>query len=780
MKYILTAFLLLFTANLFAQYAEVTPRLQQQVQGLNPTQYVRTLILLRDRVDIETLDAQLYSSRTTAQQRAPIVITALQEKARQTQGPLLSFLREQEQMGKVKQLMNFWITNLIFAEVTPDVIQKLAMRTDIELMDLDALLTNDQPTDFTIASDQLSMAAETGLKAIKADELWKRGFTGAGRMVMNIDGGVAGTHAALSSKWRGNNGSPWYHSWFDPISPISQAPFDCGSHGTHTMGIMCGMVPGDTVGVAPDARWMAAGITDCPGASYPSMNVAAFQWAMNPDSNVSTNDMPDVISCSWQDPSQAGSTQCTGIYIALLNSVEAVGTAVVFSAGNSGPGASTITPPKNLSIDSVTTFAVGNINGSTAGFPINSSSSRGPSICGGTGTLLIKPEVVAPGTTIRSTIPSGYGNMTGTSMASPHVGGSIALLRQVDPTLTGKQIKAILFTTATDLGTAGEDNTYGRGIINLLAAFQYMGPSIQHTQLPNTENLAGPYTVNTVISSATSLTSVKLFWGRGAITDSVVMTNSSGNTWTANIPGNGSTAQYRYYISVRDSLSRVKTAPASAPTAYYSFNAAVDNSKPVIIHTALANVPKNLWPATVNATVKDNLGLDSVWVKWYRNTPSPIRHFRLNALNDTTYRSPFNSDTSQVSIGDTIKYRIFAQDIAAAHNRDSSALFQFVITTVTGITPVSSYIPEKYSLAQNYPNPFNPVTSINFGLPVRGLVNIKVYDITGKEIAVLVNEVKAAGIYSVSFNGAGLSSGIYFYRIMTESFVETRRMVLAK
>jgi len=84
------------------------------------------------------------------------------------------------------------------------------------------------------------------------------GYTGAGRTVMNIDGGVDGNHVALSSRWWGNNGRPWYHAWFDPIAPVSQFPFDCGSHGTHTIGIMTGRGANDTVGVAIDARWMAA------------------------------------------------------------------------------------------------------------------------------------------------------------------------------------------------------------------------------------------------------------------------------------------------------------------------------------------------------------------------------------------------------------------------------------------------------------------------------------------------------------------------------------------
>ena len=80
----------------------------------------------------------------------------------------------------------------------------------------------------------------------------------------------------------------------------------------------------------------------------------------------------------------------------------------------------------------------------------------------------------------------------------------------------------------------------------------------------------------------------------------------------------------------------------------------------------------------------------------------------------------------------------------------------------------------------NYPNPFNPVTSINFSIPKQGLVTLKVYDVLGKEVANLVNEVKAAGSYSVEFNGANLSSGIYYYRIESGSFVNVKKMLLIK
>lgn len=89
-------------------------------------------------------------------------------------------------------------------------------------------------------------------------------------------------------------------------------------------------------------------------------------------------------------------------------------------------------------------------------------------------------------------------------------------------------------------------------------------------------------------------------------------------------------------------------------------------------------------------------------------------------------------------------------------------------------------IPRKYQLSQNYPNPFNPVTTINYDLPKDGLLRLKVYDITGKEILTLVNEFKAAGSYQVQFDGTKFSSGVYFYRIEAGLFVETKRMVLVK
>jgi len=103
------------------------------------------------------------------------------------------------------------------------------------------------------------------------------------------------------------------------------------------------------------------------------------------------------------------------------------------------------------------------------------------------------------------------------------------------------------------------------------------------------------------------------------------------------------------------------------------------------------------------------------------------------------------------------------------------------VTNTVGVEDEGNLLtPKEYNLAQNYPNPFNPVTTIQYSIPQRSNVTLKVYDILGNEVATLINEEKDRGVYSVNFDASGLASGMYLYRIQAGSFVETKKMILLK
>lgn len=208
------------------------------------------------------------------------------------------------------------------------------------------------------------------------------------------------------------------------------------------------------------------------------------------------------------------------------------------------------------------------------------------------------------------------------------------------------------------------------------------GPQITVSKLSNTENLSGPYVVNAVVTpGGANITATKLFWSRNntLITDSVVMTNTGGNNWTGSIPGNGSPALYRYYGFTFDALNRSAVYPLGAPSNLFSFYAQnVDTSKPVIDHTPIGNIIKSAWPVSVSATVTDNFGLDSVWVRWRKNSGSG-KILKLPLINGNIFTAIFNSVNSDVVARDTIYYRVIAQDNSANHNRDSTVLYSFKI-----------------------------------------------------------------------------------------------------
>lgn len=210
-------------------------------------------------------------------------------------------------------------------------------------------------------------------------------------------------------------------------------------------------------------------------------------------------------------------------------------------------------------------------------------------------------------------------------------------------------------------------------------------PYISHNPLKDSENLNGPYPVTAnIYSFGTSILSAKVYYGIGAITDSITMTNTSGNTYTASIPGNGSASTYKYYIKAIDQNNRISSLPVNAPVNTFSFATGSDITKPVINHTPIAMSSWARWPDTVNAYVSDNTGIDSVWVRWYRNnTSTGIKHFKLNNLSGDVFKGVFNSAGSGVQPNDSIYYRVFARDNSSNHNTDSTNLYKFKVDAVS-------------------------------------------------------------------------------------------------
>ncbi len=252
-------------------------------------------------------------------------------------------------------------------------------------------------------------------------------------------------------------------------------PFDSGQHGTHTMGTICGLgqSTGDTIGVAFGAEWISCGVIDRQSIPRTVQDaLASFEWVVDPDGNPGTVwDVPDVNSNSWGLVTGHGYPPCDQTFWAVLDGCEAAGIVVVFAAGNEGPGPNSLRRPADRATTEITSFSIGALDGNNNNFPIAGFSSRGPSNCTPSGDPTFKPEVSAPGVNVRSSIPGGgyAGGWSGTSMATPHVAGVVALMREANPNLTSEQVREIMLETAFEVPAdvvPGEDNTYGMGMVD--------------------------------------------------------------------------------------------------------------------------------------------------------------------------------------------------------------------------------------------------------------------------------------------------------------------------
>jgi bacillopeptidase F len=270
--------------------------LDEIIAESNTDEKIGVVVVMADMVDNAALNQDLKTRRATLAQRHYEVVTALQQKASDTQGPVLAVLHKLATEGKVEKIRNFWISNMISFKGTAEAIRVVADMPVIDRVVFDYPVETIKPVD----SDEpppVITSVEPGLGVINAPQVWALGYTGAGRLVSNIDTGVDGNHIALSSRWRGNS-HPAAECWFDPVQGYT-FPTDHGYHGTHTMGTICGRsTAGDTVGVAIEALWIGAASVDYGGTTADI--IASFEFIADPDDNPETvDDVPDAVGNSW-------------------------------------------------------------------------------------------------------------------------------------------------------------------------------------------------------------------------------------------------------------------------------------------------------------------------------------------------------------------------------------------------------------------------------------------------------------------------------------------------
>jgi|GEM_PF-1313264 len=480
--------LLCGVASIAAQAGTLDPYLEEVLNKAGEHETFSVLVYMADRVDIDELSADMRAAKVDRNTRHETVVTTLKSRAEQAQNVILSRLTNLRDDNTIESFTPLWIANCVRVDADAVAIKELALRDDVERIypnypvesiapELDPLRQSEESEKADPVEYGGFRTAELGVQAVRAPEVWSMGFTGDGILVSTLDTGVDGNHPALASRWRGvadarYAGHPEW-AFFDPVTNWT-FPQDSGSHGTHTMGTVCGGAPGNETGVAPGAQWIHAAVIDRVSLSQTCADaILAFEWLIDPDGDPGTSwDVPHVCSNSWGIGSWHNvppyNTPCDDSFWSYLDACEAAGIVIVFSAGNEGSSPNTLRRPPDRATDDYRTFSVGGIDANNPpNWTMYTSSSRGPSYCTPTGEAAIKPDIAAPAVSVISCYPGGsYGPMTGTSMASPHVNGVIALILEACPDLPVQDVKQIIYDTALDLGAVGKDNDYGYGLID--------------------------------------------------------------------------------------------------------------------------------------------------------------------------------------------------------------------------------------------------------------------------------------------------------------------------
>jgi subtilisin family serine protease len=396
--------------------------------------------------------------------------TSLRQAADASQASLRRQLAAWQAQGRLLSFTPLWIVNAVAVTARADLLPELAQQPGVARLELDA----EFPPPFAPAAPRLALAstltaaAAANIALVHAPELWELGFAGQGVVIASLDTGVDLSHPELRGRWRGGKGS-----WYDPYGQHPAGPVDLNGHGTWTMGVMLGgSASGQTIGMAPQATWIAARIFADDGLARLSAVHQAFQWVLDPDGDVTTSDAPQLVNNSWT----FNSLDCNREFAPDLQALLAAHITPVFAAGNYGPLAPSAPGPAN----NPGALAVGDTDG---GDRLDPASSRGPNPCSDAPSPY--PQLVAPGVAVSTTdLHGGYLAVSGTSFSAPHVTGALALLLSAYPGLAVSSQRRALLSAALDLGDPGPDDQFGAGRLDVLAAYHALASGAVPTDTP--------------------------------------------------------------------------------------------------------------------------------------------------------------------------------------------------------------------------------------------------------------------------------------------------------
>jgi len=431
---------------------------------------------------------------------------ALQQYAAASQEYLTTFADSHSAIEVVNQ---FWITNAVLLEVDTDAVdmERLAQIQGVEELHANfEVQVPDRPESTSSAAEGTSVgtsAVDTtyGLEQVNAPDVWREFDTrGEGAKVAVLDTGVDADHPDIDLFTRDANDPTYPGGWAeigDDGNPVAGSePFDSDRHGTHVSGTVSGGdASGEFIGVAPNVDLMHGLVLNGGRGSYATI-VGGMEWAVEENA--------DVISMSL------GGSGYSEAYIEPIQNAQDAGTIVVAASGNDGEGTSG-SPANVWDVTAVgATDSNEQVTSFSSGETINTASAWGSSAPSYWPDSYIVPDVSAPGQNVKSSVPGGsYDEFPGTSMATPHVSGVVALMvSAADGDLDPDTIQQTLIDTSfkPDNAPSEQDTRWGHGIVDALAAVEAVADSGPNTGLTGTVTSDGEPVAEATVEVAGSTT----------------------------------------------------------------------------------------------------------------------------------------------------------------------------------------------------------------------------------------------------------------------------------